>query len=126
MAERGDLEAVMAAWEAAVMARNAAGCLALCTDDVLILSSDAPTARGAEAARRVLQGWLDAGGSAGSSWTIAAYTDGDRPMLARGYAMTFDGDRGPVAERGRYLVAFRAVGGDWRIEALALFDSGFD
>lgn len=126
MADLADLEAVMARWEHGVEQRRADICAALCADDALFLSSDAPTAIGLGAVTEVIESWVAAGSAGERSWTIASFLDGDRPMLARGYELDLVTGASVETERGRYLVTFRRVGERWMIEALAIFASDLD
>src|SRR3989337_1609907 len=106
MSDQVDLEAVMQRWADAVERDDAAGCSALCTEDAIILSSDAPTARGRDAIEALVQTWIDAG------------ERNDRPTTLAG------GVEGGLTETGRYIVVFRREADDaWRIAALSIFAS---
>lgn len=116
-----ELEAVMDRWADAVEADDAAGVAGLFTEDGILLSGDAPTARGRASIEVVVQGWIAVGETNDRTVTIAAYIDGDRASLARAYEVDFDADGELTSERGRYLATFRRVDGAWRIEAMAIF-----
>jgi uncharacterized protein (TIGR02246 family) len=116
-----ELEAVMERWAEAVEADDAAAVAGLFTDDGVLLSSDAPTARGPAAIEAVVRAWIDAGEENDRTTTEAAFVGGDRAALARTYEVDFITDDGTASERGRYLVAFRREDGAWRVEAMAIF-----
>jgi len=117
----GTLEAMMERWAAAIEGDDAAAIAALFADDGVLLSSDAPTARGRAAIARVVQGWIDAGEENDRSSTIAAFVSGDRAVLARAYEVDFATETGTTSEQGRYLVTFRRQDGAWLVEAMAIF-----
>lgn len=114
-------EAIMERWAEAIEADDAAAVAALFAQDGVLLSNDAPTARGRAAIQGVIQGWIDAGEENDRSSTIAAFVGDDRAVLARAYEVDFLADDGTASERGRYLVTFRREDGAWLVEALAIF-----
>ncbi len=116
-----ELEAVMERWAEAVEADDAAAVAGLFTEDGVLLSSDAPTARGREAIETVVRGWIEAGEENDRTATEAAFVGDDRAVLARTYEVDFVADDGTTSERGRYLVTFRRVNGVWQVEAMAIF-----
>ncbi|HSG86471.1 MAG TPA: SgcJ/EcaC family oxidoreductase [Candidatus Limnocylindrales bacterium] len=116
-----ELEAVMERWAQAVEADDAAAVAGLFTDDGVLLSSDAPTARGRAAIEAVVRGWIEAGEENDRTETQAAFVGDDRAVLARTYEVDFVTDDGTTSERGRYLVTFRREDGAWRVEAMAIF-----
>lgn len=116
-----ELEAVMERWAQAVEADDAAAVAGLFTDDGVLLSSDAPTARGRAAIEAVVRGWIEAGEENDRTETQAAFVGDDRAVLARTYEVDFVTDDGTTSERGRYLVTFRRADGAWRVEAMAIF-----
>jgi len=125
MSDQVDLEAVMQRWADAVERDDAAGCSALCTEDAIILSSDAPTARGRDAIEALVQTWIDAGERNDRTTTLAGGVEGSIGWLGRSYAVDFDGGvDGVLTETGRYIVVFRREADDaWRIAALSIFAS---
>lgn len=116
-----ELEAVMERWAQAVEADDAAAVAGLFTDDGVLLSSDAPTARGRAAIEAVVRGWIEAGEENDRTETQAAFVGDDRAVLARTYEVDFVTDDRTTSERGRYLVTFRREDGAWRVEAMAIF-----
>ncbi|HLA15425.1 MAG TPA: nuclear transport factor 2 family protein [Candidatus Limnocylindrales bacterium] len=122
---KDELEAVMERWLEAIERDDAAACAALCTEEAIFLSSDAPTARGRDGIEAIAQAWIDAGERNDRRTTLASGHSGDLGWLARSYAVDFDDDDGGVmTETGRYVIVFRrAPEGAWMIEALSIFAS---
>src|SRR3972149_2637528 len=89
MSIRDELETVMERWAEAIERNDAAGWAALGTEDAVILSSDAATARGRDGIEALAGVWIDAGERNDRTVTLAGGHSGDLGWLARAYSVDF-------------------------------------
>jgi uncharacterized protein (TIGR02246 family) len=118
-AEETAIRNLDAEWLEAVQAGDAAGAAAFYAEDGLIMPTGSPAAEGREAVAAVWQSLMDLpdfdidfaptriviAESADVAWEVGFY------------ALSFTGDSGPVADRGKYVVTWQKVDGRWLVGA---------
>lgn len=110
---RNAIAAADGAFGAAVSRGDAAGVAALYTEDGQLLPPNSDFVTGRQAIQTVFQGLMDAGikGAKLESVEVEAY--GDTAMEVGKY--TLQGEGGQVLDRGKYIVIWKRVEGQWRL-----------
>jgi uncharacterized protein (TIGR02246 family) len=106
-------------WVAAVQAKDAAASAAFYAADGALLAAGAPMAKGAAAVRAMWQQLL---GMKNINLTFAptdvvVSSGGDMAYDIGTYQLSFDSDKGPVKDVGKYVVVWKKVGTDWKVAA---------
>jgi uncharacterized protein (TIGR02246 family) len=106
-------------WVAAVAAKDAAASAAFYAADGRIMPPGAPAAEGPAAVGAVWSGFFQLKDFALTfePTLIAVAQNGDMAYDIGTYALTFTGDQGPVQDRGKYVVVWKNVDGDWKVAA---------
>jgi len=106
-------------WVEAVKTGDVDTIAGLYTEDGLIMPPDAPQGQGAEAVKAF---WAEVAAMPKVSVTFAPTTvevaeAGDMAYDIGTYQLSFEGDEGPVEDRGKYVVVWVKEGGAWRAAA---------
>ncbi len=106
-------------WVAAVAKKDVAAITAFYAEDGAILPAGAPMAQGRDAIAKV---WGSLVGLKNFALTFAP----TKVTVARSrdvayevgtYALTFDGDKGPVRDAGKYVVTWKKIKRVWKVTA---------
>jgi uncharacterized protein (TIGR02246 family) len=97
----------------AVAARDANAVAALYTEDALVLPPNTPAIQGREGARNFFSGAINSGVSKVNLVTHEVEGDGQTAIERGAYEMMVDGD--VVVDKGKYLVHWRNVDGEWKL-----------
>ena len=106
-------------FQQAVSTKNADVASALYTSDAVFMAPNMPALRGQAAIRGY---WAQTVGMPNAALTLTP-TDidiaasGDLASEAGTYTFTATADQGPINDRGKYLVEWRKVGTEWKIES---------
>jgi uncharacterized protein (TIGR02246 family) len=108
-----------AQWIEAIKAKDVQACTALYADDGRIMPQNAPAAQGAEAIAEVWKGFfqLKEFSLTFEPTRISVAQAGDVAYDIGTYSLAFDSEQGPVRDRGKYVVVWRKVRGDWKVVA---------
>jgi uncharacterized protein (TIGR02246 family) len=108
-----------AKWMQAIEAKDAHACAAFYADDGRIMPPNAPLAQGTEAITNVWKGFFQLKDFALTfePTRISVARAGDIAYDIGTYSLAFDGEQGPVRDRGKYVVVWRKVGSDWKVAA---------
>ena len=117
MNTRDQIRAVDDAYEKAVANQDVDAVLEAYTSDASLLAPNAPLAKGRDAIRAILQGFLDAGAQSLELNTVELDDHGDVVVEVGSYRLGIappDGD--PITDEGKYLQVFkRQADGSFRI-----------
>jgi uncharacterized protein (TIGR02246 family) len=103
----------------AVTSKNADAAAAIYATDATVMAPNRPAARGRAAIRGF---WAETVAMPNVALTITP-TDidvagsGDLATETGTYTFTATGDKGPINDRGKYVVAYRKVGTEWMVES---------
>lgn len=108
-----------AQWVEAIKAKDAQACAAFYADDGRIMPQNAPAAQGAEAIAEVWKGFFQLKEFALTfePTRISVAQAGDVAYDIGTYSLAFDSEQGPVRDRGKYVVVWRKVRGNWKVAA---------
>jgi ketosteroid isomerase-like protein len=117
MGNSDEIQAVDEAYEKAVANQDAAAIAGLYSQDAFLLAPNAPMAKGPDAIRGVLQGYIDAGAQSLELETIALEEQGDMIVEVGRYTLGLQPPgAGPITDVGKYLQVFkRQADGSLRI-----------
>lgn len=106
-------------WLAAAQARDATASAGFYATDGALLPADAPIAQGTQA---IIAAWQGIFGMKNAKLTFAptqvtVASAGDVAYEIGTYEFSFDGDKGPVKDVGKYVVVWKKIGGDWKVTA---------
>ena len=123
-AEEQKIRALDQQWVAAVQAKDAAGSAGFYAADGALLAPNAPIAQGTAA---VTAAWQSLLGMKNVNLTFAptsivVASGGDMAYDIGTYNLSFDSDKGPVKDAGKYVVVWKKVDGDWKVAA-GIFNS---
>jgi uncharacterized protein (TIGR02246 family) len=106
-------------WNQMIAAKDLEGVVNLYAPDGLIMPAGSPAAQGHPALKQVWTGMLGLPGLKATLTPIQVDVASGKDMaVERGrYELTTSGPNGPVTERGKYLVVWKKVGGDWKVAA---------
>src|SRR5215468_9910753 len=118
-ADEQTIRALDQKWVAAVQAKDATASAGFYAPDGAMLPADGPIARGTAA---ITDGWKGILGLKNLKLTFAPTqvtiaNGGDMAYEIGTYELSFDGDKGPVKDVGKYVVVWKKVGGDWKVAA---------
>jgi uncharacterized protein (TIGR02246 family) len=122
----GDLEAeeqrireLDVKWLEAMAAKDAEACAAFYADDGRIMPQNAPAAEGPKAIAEVWSGLfqLKDFSLTFEPTRIVVAEAGDMAYDIGTYSLAFTSEEGPVKDRGKYVVVWKKVGGDWKVAA---------
>ena len=106
-------------WVAAVQAKDAAASAGFYAADGALLAQNAPIAKGSAAVAAAWQGLLAMKNIdltfAPTEVTVSA--GGDMAYDVGTYSLSFDSDKGPVKDMGKYVVVWKNVDGQWKVAA---------
>ncbi len=108
-----------AKWVAAFKQRDFAWIEALHTSDGLLLPSNSPPIEGPKAIAAVWQGWSELPNVEilfGPN-RIVASSSGDMAYDYGWYTFAFDTDSGRFEDKGKYIVVWKKVDGQWKVAA---------
>lgn len=110
--------------EQAVATKNAAVVAELYATDAVFMPPNMPTARGQAAIRKQWDDMLQMPNASLSlsPMVIDVAASGDLANDVGTYTFSFTGDQGRVTDRGKYIVRFKKVNGEWKI-ASDIFNS---
>jgi uncharacterized protein (TIGR02246 family) len=118
-ADEQKIRALDQQWVAAVQAKDAAASAGFYAADGALLAQNAPIAKGSAAVAAAWQGLLGMKNIdltfAPTEVTVSA--GGDLAYDIGTYALSFDGDKGPVKDVGKYVVVWKKVDGQWKVAA---------
>ena len=116
--EEAAINALNRRMEQGVASKNLETLVSLYTPDAVFMAPNAPMARGSAAIRTTWGEALKLGNPSLrlTPMKIDIASSGDVATDAGTYTFSFVGDQGPVTDRGKYLVKFRKVGTEWKIE----------
>jgi uncharacterized protein (TIGR02246 family) len=106
MGTKDDIRAVIDAFEAAVVDRDAAAIGALYTTDAVLLAPGAPLAVGPAAIQAVFQGFIDAGAESLTLETTSFEEQGEVVIEVGRYTLGLQTPDGTVTDVGKSLVVF--------------------
>ena len=106
-------------WLAAAQARDATASAGFYATDGALLPADGPIAQGTQA---IIAAWQGIFGMKNAKLTFAptqvtVASAGDMAYEIGTYEFSFDGDKGPVKDVGKYVVVWKKIGGDWKVTA---------
>jgi uncharacterized protein (TIGR02246 family) len=106
-------------WLAAAQARDATASAGFYATDGALLPADGPIAQGTQA---IIAAWRGILGMKNAKLTFAPTQvtvagAGDMAYEIGTYEFSFDGDKGPVKDVGKYVVVWKTIGGDWKVAA---------
>jgi uncharacterized protein (TIGR02246 family) len=106
-----------AQWVEAIKAKDVEACAAFYSDDGRIMPQNAPAAQGAEAIAKVWKGFFQLKEFALTfePTRISVAQAGDVAYDIGTYSLAFNSEQGPVRDRGKYVVVWRKVRGDWKV-----------
>ena len=118
-AEEQIIRQVSQQWVGAVATKDPAATVQFYTDDSVLLPQGAPLAEGHDAIAKVWRGYFDLPDFSLTfgPTKINVSLSGDMAYEIGTYALGFRGDKGPVQEKGKYVVVWRKVGGTWKAAA---------
>jgi ketosteroid isomerase-like protein len=102
-----------------MMAKDAEACAAFYADDGRIMPPNAPAAEGPKAIAEVWKGLfqLKDFSLTFEPSRIAVAGAADVAYDIGTYSLSFVGEQGPVQDRGKYVVVWKKVQGDWKVAA---------
>lgn len=117
MSTKDQIEAVNEAYGKAVANQDLAAIVGLYTPDAILLPPDSPVAKGSDAIRAVLQGYIDAGAQSLELETTALDDQGDLVVEVGRYTLGLQAPGAdPITDIGKYLQVFkRQPDGSFRI-----------
>lgn len=117
--EEAAINAINRRMEQGVASKNLDAIASLYAPDAVFMPPNAPIARGQAAVRNVWAEALKLGNPSLrlTPMKIDIASSGDLATDAGTYTFSFVGDQGPVTDRGKYLVKFRKIGTEWKIES---------
>ena len=106
-------------WLAAAQARDATASAGFYATDGALLPADGPIAQGTQA---IIAAWQGIFGMKNANLTFAptqvtVASAGDMAYEIGTYEFSFDGDKGPVKDVGKYVVVWKKIGSDWKVTA---------
>jgi uncharacterized protein (TIGR02246 family) len=106
-------------WVAAVQAKDAASITGLQAPDAVLMPANAAQATGRDAVGEAWKGLLAMPNLAltFAPATVHVADSADMAYEIGTYALGFDSDKGRIDDRGKYLVVWRKIGGDWKVAA---------
>ena len=113
-------------WVAAFAAKDIAAIENMMAPDALLLSPGAPAVQGAKAIAETWKGWSELANVAVTfgAERIEASASGDMAYDYGTYIFAFDGDKGRVIEKGKYIVVWKKIDGAWKVAADIYNDNG--
>ncbi len=107
------------AWVAAVGAKDLTAIKNIYTSDGLFMAPNAPPAQGRQAIGEAWRGLLELSGIVltFAPTRIEVSESGDLAYDVGTYALGFDSDSGRVNDRGKYVVVWKKVEGEWKAAA---------
>jgi uncharacterized protein (TIGR02246 family) len=118
-AEEQEIRQLSKQWDAAVATKNPAAVVKFYTDDGVLLPQGAPLAEGHDAITKVWRGYFDLPDFSltFSPTKIDVSSSRDLAYEIGVYALSVRGDKGPVHEKGKYVVVWKKVAGTWKAAA---------
>jgi len=118
-AEEAQIRALDTAWVETVASGDAVATAAFYAEDGMIMPTGSPAAQGREAVAAV---WQSLMGLPDFSLTFAPTNiviaeSADVAWETGTYDLAFTGESGPVADRGKYVVTWKKVDGQWLVGA---------
>ena len=106
-------------WDAAVATKDPAAVVKFYTDDGVLLPQGAALAEGHDAIAKVWRGYFDLPDFSltFSPTKINVSSSGDMAYEIGTYTLSVRGDKGPVQEKGKYVVVWKKVGDTWKAAA---------
>ena len=106
-------------WVAAVATKDPAAVVKFYTDDGVLLPQGAALAEGHDAIAKVWRGYFDLPDFSltFSPTKINVSSSADMAYEIGTYALSFRSDKGPVQEKGKYVVVWKKIGGTWKAAA---------
>ena len=106
-------------WLAAAQAGDATASAGFYAPDGALLLPDGPIAQGTQA---IIAAWRGIFGMKNAKLTFAptevtVASAGDMAYEIGTYEFSFDSDKGPVKDVGKYVVVWKKIGGDWKVTA---------
>jgi uncharacterized protein (TIGR02246 family) len=120
------IDALNAKWVAAFAAKDIAAIETMMAPDALLLSPGAPAVKGAKAIAETWKGWSELANvevTFGAE-RVEASASGDMAYDYGTYTFAFDGDKGRVIEKGKYIVVWKKIDGAWKVAADIYNDNG--
>jgi uncharacterized protein (TIGR02246 family) len=114
-----EIDALNTQWVAAFEARDYAAIESLMAPDSLLLAPGNPPIQGAKAVVETWKAWGELPNvkiTFGAQFVEAA-ASGDLAYDYGAYDFAFDGDKGPFAEKGKYIVVWKKIDGAWKVAA---------
>jgi uncharacterized protein (TIGR02246 family) len=104
-------------WSEMINAKNLAGIVNLYAPDGMVMPAGAPLAQGPAALRQTWSSLLAAPGLKATLTPVQVdvAASGDLAVDRGTYALTTDSPKGPVTERGKYIVVWKKQGGQWKV-----------
>jgi ketosteroid isomerase-like protein len=108
-----------AKWVAAFKARDFSTIEAIYAPDGLFLPPDAPPTEGAKAAAEIWKSWgeLPNVEVTFGPLRVEVASSGDMAYDYGAYTFAFDGDKGRVIDKGKYVVVWKKLNGVWKVAA---------
>jgi uncharacterized protein (TIGR02246 family) len=108
---------LVAKWNQMIAAKDVDGVVNLYAADGSIMPTNAPAQKGHAALKGVWTGLLGAPGLKATLTPVEVTIAGSKDMaIEHGqYAITTAGPSGPTTEKGKYIVVWKKVGGDWKV-----------
>jgi uncharacterized protein (TIGR02246 family) len=106
-------------WVAKVAAKDLAGVVAFYAKDGVLMAPGGPPAEGTAA---ITEGWRGILGLPNGSLTfaptkVAVAKSADLAYETGTYSLAFDGPKGRVEDKGKYVVVWKKEGGQWKAAA---------
>jgi uncharacterized protein (TIGR02246 family) len=106
-------------WVAAVAKKDLAAIAGFYADDGAVMPPGAPIAEGREAISKAWSGFLGLKNFAltFAPTKVVVASGRDLAYSLGTYALSYDGDKGPVRDNGKYVVVWKKVGPAWKAVA---------
>ena len=108
-----EIAATSAEWAKQYNAGNAAGVVALYTDDAKLLPPNSDFVTGREGMMAVWKGMMDSGAKSGKLNTLEVSGSGNSALEVGTYEI-MDKD-GKVLDKGKYMVNWKKIGSTWKL-----------
>lgn len=118
-AEEQKIRALIRHWVAQVEAKNIPAIADMYAPDGLLMVPNAPAFQGKAGVAQAWTGMLGLPGFALSfgPTEIQVADSGDMALDRGTYVLKTTGANGPIEDRGKYLVVWRKIGGEWKVAA---------
>ncbi len=112
-----EIDALNVKWVAAFKAKDIATIESLLAPNALLLSPGAPAVQGAKAVAETWRGWSELKGVELTFGALRVEASGDMAWDYGTYSFAFDGDKGRVTDKGKYIVVWKKIDGAWKVAA---------